>query len=281
MAPGQGLLTFLKAHKDARLDGEKVDTRRLRAWLMDLDASTRSGVRRAWLVGRALNVEKAKIPYGEVDEWVKKRARELGRTTRTLYIFRYIAEALDDNRIEMSLQKSHAEKGVNGVLHAIRRIRKKQSDGESPEIADKVAAWRKRAQRLLKAVPVGDLRAKLLQELLEDVKAMLDNEPERAAPAVGGQTVQEAVEAYIKHLRSSRVGGNELREAFGILNRFAAEMDEERPLADIGLGEVRAFAATVTTGVVRPVALDNEGIPVALQKALDWWRLQGWLSHWS
>ena len=48
----------MEAHRDAQLDVARVDTRRLRGWLEDLDASSREGVRRAWLVGRVLNAER-------------------------------------------------------------------------------------------------------------------------------------------------------------------------------------------------------------------------------
>ena len=84
MAPEQGILAYLTAHRDAHLDMAVVDTRRLRSWLEDLDASSREGVRRAWLVGRVLNAEREGVGHGEVLEWEKARSKALGRTVRTV-----------------------------------------------------------------------------------------------------------------------------------------------------------------------------------------------------
>jgi hypothetical protein len=96
-------------------------------------------------------------------------------------------------------------------------------------------------------------------------------------PVAGDKTVRDAVDAYIKHRRTSRVGRAELRETLRILNRFEAKMGEERLLTDIELREVRAFAVDVGARLARSGTLDDEGMPYALQGALEWWRLQGWL----
>jgi len=165
------ILAYLKAHRDARLVA--VDDRLIRKWLADIDAGSRRGVRRAWLVGRALNAERELLDYGEVEAWEKARAKELGRTARTLASYRYLAENLDDRKIAESLQISDADRGVDALLRAIRRA-KKRGDGPVPMTnTDKALAWKKRARRLLKAVPQGRLRTKLLREHLTAVRELL------------------------------------------------------------------------------------------------------------
>lgn len=70
----EGLPEYLRGHRDAGVDAGRVDTGQLQLWLRDLDASSRAGVRKAWLVGRALNVERDKLEYGEVERWEEKQA---------------------------------------------------------------------------------------------------------------------------------------------------------------------------------------------------------------
>ncbi len=131
---------------------------------------------------RAVNAEKAKLPRGETEEWAKKRARDLGRSVRTIHLYRYLAEGLGDPRIVMSLQKSHADKGLAGVLAAIRKERRKQSGAEPPQAGDKVAAWRVRATRLLEGLPQVRNRAELLREHMMAVREALQRELEGAGP---------------------------------------------------------------------------------------------------
>jgi hypothetical protein len=133
-------------------------------------------------VGRALNAERELLDYGEVEEWEKVRAKELGRTARTLASYRYLAENLDNRKIAMSLRISHADGGLAALLRAIRQARKKERGPTQVTPEEQVAAWRVRAKRLLKAVPKGRIRTKLLREHLAAVRELLgDGLEDRAA----------------------------------------------------------------------------------------------------
>jgi hypothetical protein len=106
-------------------------------------------------------------------EWEKARARALGRTVRTIQSYRYLAENLDDDKIAVSLRISHADRGVDAFLRAIRRVKKAQSGGAPPTNTDQAQAWKKRAHRLLKAVPKGRVGVALLREHLEALRELL------------------------------------------------------------------------------------------------------------
>jgi hypothetical protein len=114
------------------------------------------------------------LEHGEVREWEKAKARVLRRTARTLASYRYLAENLDDDKIAMSLRISHADGGLAALLRAIRKAKKVQDGARQVTPEEKIAAWRRRAHRLLKAVPKGRMRGTLLRELLEDVQGLLD-----------------------------------------------------------------------------------------------------------
>ena len=49
-----------------------------------------------------MNVEREKLEYGEVEEWEKTRARELGRKARTRQAYPYLAESLEDEKVALS-----------------------------------------------------------------------------------------------------------------------------------------------------------------------------------
>jgi len=174
MTEEQGLLSYLQAHRDANLDVRRVDSRRLRSWLADMDDSTRAGVCRAWLVGRVLSAERATLKQGEVEEWEKARARELARSRRTLQLYRFLADSLENEEVSAAVRANEASKGLRGVLGAIRKELKRQSGQAVPTIREKVAAWNSRARRLLRALPDVKGRARLLRAHLEDVTALLD-----------------------------------------------------------------------------------------------------------
>ena len=167
------VLDFLQAQDDAKVNVARVDTRRIRAWLSKMDESSREGVLRAWLVGRVLAAERLRLKRGEVKAWELRKARELGRGKRTLASYRYIAESLSQEKIAESLQVSHVDGGVDGFLRAIRKAKKGVDTPASTTNTDKAAAWKKRAQQLLKAVPKGRVGNTLLRELLQDVREML------------------------------------------------------------------------------------------------------------
>jgi len=173
MAQDIGILDFLVAHRDAQVDVERVDGRMMKAWLAKMDESTREGIRRAWLVGRALNAERAGLRRGDVKRWEEARAKELGRKVRSLQAYRYLAESLADQKIALSMRLSHAGLGLDGLLRAIRKERKRLDGGESVAAVDKVVAWKKRAKRLLEAVPEGRAGVVVLREHLKDVTGLL------------------------------------------------------------------------------------------------------------
>ncbi len=173
MAQDIGILAFLTAHRDAQVDVGKVDGRMMKAWLADMDAKTREGIRRAWLVGRALSAEREGLKRGDVKRWEEARAEELGRKVRTLQAYRYLAESLADQKIAVSLRLSHTGGGLEGLLRAIRKEKKKLDGGESVAAVDKVVAWRRRAKRLLEAVPEGREGVVVLREPLGAVELVL------------------------------------------------------------------------------------------------------------
>ena len=167
------IVSWLNSHDDARLDVERVTTGTLRDWLEDMDASTRAGVRRAWLVGRVLNAERAGLPHGEVEEWEQSRARELHRKVRTIQLYRYVAEALEDPKIATGLRISHADEGLKALVQAIRRQRRKHGDQVPRPAADKAAVWQAQAERLLRNLPSTPDQVDLLQAHMDAVAARL------------------------------------------------------------------------------------------------------------
>ena len=274
MPQEQPILTFLNDHQDALLDVATVDDRKLRNWLADMDASTRAGVRRAWLVGRVLNAEKEKLEQGESERWMKARAKELGRSPRTLHIYRFLAENLDNPEIATALQISHADKGLSALLRAIRAERKKQSGTDRPA-KSKAAIWRTRATRLLQALPKIDERVELLQELLEDVKSLLTAEgidtEECIPPLPTGPTIRQATNRYLAHLRKEQRDPRQLQAATTLLNQFARAMGGDTLLADLSLRKIHSFATTLRHSPTFATRL-----PVHLEAALRWWREMGW-----
>ena len=193
--PNNEILTWLNSHHDARLHAATVDLGTLRHWLQDMDASTRAGVRRAWLVGRVLNAQRELVPHGEVEEWEKERAKELNRKVRTVQLYRYVAEAMDEPKIATALRISQADKGLRSLVQAIQRERRKH-DGPAPSPVDKAAKWKKRADRLLTDVPAAGDQVGLLEAHLEAVQAKL-KELRKST------TVREASGAYVKRLESA------------------------------------------------------------------------------
>jgi len=180
------IISFLESHEDAKLKLDQVDTAKLKDWLADLDSKTRAGVQRAWLIGRVLNAERATLQHGDVEEWEKQKAQDLGRKVRTLQLYRFIAKAVDDPKIATKLRISHADRGLNGLVSAIRREQKKSTgDAENPEQRDKGAIWAARAERLLKALPDVEGRTALLKAHMVAVEKLLGKEGIEAASAKG------------------------------------------------------------------------------------------------
>ena len=160
------LLVFLKDHPDAKVKPEQVKTRRLKRWLRDLDEQSRSGVRQAWLIGRALNVQRAGLKRGEVGRWEKDVAKKLDKEPRTLQLYRQIAEGLDDPKIATALRRTHLDGGLQSVARCIRNVRggrQPEQRPPAPNPKQKDERLRKRMARWLDEVedipdPVSTLR---------------------------------------------------------------------------------------------------------------------------
>ena len=281
----EGLLEYLTGHRDAT-GFVRVDTRQLRAWLSDMDASSRAGVRKAWLVGRSLNAEREKLDHGEVEQWEKARAKELGRKVRTLRSYRYLAESMEDANLALSMPIWLADKGLDAVMRAIRKVRKEQAGDTSTAAGTDVVAWKKRAKRLLKAVPVGRSRVELLRDHLEDVQRLLaeaESTPEAEAEPVEaedleeaegpGPTVEEAGDLYVAHLRDTAVDRTELRASMWVANRLVARLGGQRLVAEVTDHEIARFKDALMHGAAPPVA----GALTILEKLLNWWLGQGWV----
>ena len=269
--PNSEILTWLNSHHDARLHVARVDTSKLRDWLDDMDASTRSGVRRAWMVGRVLNAERDRVPHGEVEEWEKARAKQLNRNVRTLQLYRYVAEAVEDPKIVTALRICHADLGLKGLAQVIRRKRRKL-EPRPPRTVDKSANWEKRAERLLKAVPASGDQVALLQAHLEAVQAKLKE-------LKSGPTVREATGAYVKRLETA--GRDELVPAARWTTELLVRHFSPRfPVHTLTTRHVREFlrvhaGATHRDRRTRRV-LGFPELYSSLATAIDWWKRRGW-----
>ena len=265
------ILTWLNSHHDARLHVARVDSSTLRDWLDDMDSSTRSGVRRAWLVGRVLNAQRHRVPHGEVEEWEKARAKELSRNVRTIQLYRYVAEAMEDPKIVTGLRICDADLGLKALAGVIRRQRRKH-DGPAPRSVDKSAAWEKRAKRLLADVPSTGNQVSLLQAHLEAVQAKLQ-ELQRS------RTVKEASGAYVKRLESAgrleRVPA--ARWTMGLL---AKHLSPQFPLKSLTTRHVREFVKQHANARTRDrrtgSVMGFRELSASLLAAVDWWKGKGW-----
>ena len=282
----EGLLEYLTGHRDAVVAVGRVDTAQLRLWLRDMDSSSRAGVRKAWLVGRVLNAEREKLEHGEVERWEKARAKELERKVRTLRAYRYLAESMEDGNLAVALPIWLADKGLEGVLRAIRKVRKAQAGGTSMAAGNDVVAWKKRAKRLLKTVPVGRRRVEMLRDHLEDVQRLLaeaESAPETETDPVEvegsegtggpGPTVKEAGDRYLAHLRDADVDRAELRASVRVVNGLVARLGGQRLVAEVTTQEIAELKEALMHGAAPPVA----GGPAVLEKLLNWWRERSWV----
>ena len=265
------ILSWLNSHNDARLHVSRVDIGTLRDWLKDMDSNTRAGVRRAWLVGRVLNAQRDRVPHGEVEEWEKAQAKELNRKVRTVQLYRYVAEAMDEPKIATALRISHADMGLRALVSAIRRERRKQ-DGLATKPVDKAAAWEKRADRLLGDLPATGDQVGLLEAHLEAVQAKLQEL--RKSP-----TVREASGAYVKRLesagRTDRVPA--ARWTMGLLARH---LSPQFPINTLTTRHVREFLRANANARTRDrrtgTVMGFRELSASLLAAVSWWKSKGW-----
>ena len=265
------ILSWLNSHQDARLPMARVEAQTLLDWLDDMDASTRSGVRRAWLVGRVLNAQRATVPHGEVEEWEMARAKELKRNVRTIQLYRYVAEAMEDPKIVTGLRIYHADLGLKGLAQAIRRRRNKHG-GPPPRPVDKSAKWEKRAKRLLNDVPATGNQVALLEAHLEATQAKLQELRQST-------TVREASGAYVKRVESA--GRDErvpaARWTLGLLAKY---LSPQFPLDTLTTRHVREFLRAHADARTRDrrtgVSMGYRELAVSLLTAVNWWKRRGW-----
>ena len=265
------ILSWLNSHHDARLHVATVDTGTLLDWLADMDASNRSGVRRAWMVGRVLNAQRKQVTYGEVEEWEEARAKELNRNVRTIQLYRYVAEAMEDPKIVTALRISDADLGLKALAQVIRRKRRKR-ETPSPRPVNKSAGWKKRADRLLSDLPATADQVGLLEDHLEAVEAKLKEL--RKSP-----TVQEASAAYVRRLDTA--GRNErvpaARWTMGLLAKY---LSPQFPMQALTTRQVRDFLKAHSRARIRDrrtgTIMDFRELSVSLLAAVDWWTRKGW-----
>ena len=269
--PNSEMLTWLASHHDARLHVARVQTNTLRDWLSDMDASTRSGVRRAWLVGRVLNAQRNQVSHGDVEEWEKACAKELGRNVRTIQLYRYVAEAMEDPKIVTGLRICHADLGLKALAQVIRRRRKKHG-ATTPRPADKAAAWEKRSKRLLADLPATGDQVGLLEAHLEAVQAKLQKLRK-------SRTVKEASAAYVKRVETAR-RPELVPAARWTMGLLAKHLAPDFPVSTLTTRHVREFLSTHANARTRNrrtrVIMDHRDLAASLLTAVGWWKRQGW-----
>ncbi len=139
-----------------------IKPKQIKGWLATLDENNRQGVRQAWLVGRVLNAQRARVPKGKgnVTKWEKSVAKLLGKEPRTLQLYRQVAEGLDDSKIATALRESHLDDGLNKVVQRIRNVR----DGRAPD-EGKPAVDTDLGQKLIKQAEAIFQRAMTLDDV--------------------------------------------------------------------------------------------------------------------
>jgi hypothetical protein len=279
------ILSWLNSHADARLDTVRVNTRTLNQWLDEMDASTRAGIRRAWLVGRVLNAQRARLPHGEVEKWERGRARELRRKVRTLQLYRYIAEAMDDPEIVTGLRISHADQGLKALAGVIRRLRR-QKDGRTPKPPrNKAAVWQARAERLLTDLPATPDQAALLEAHIAAATAHLKKLRSAAPPARPEPIRPSLRDAARAHLEQLQAQGqqNILQAARWTMGLLVADLSGQFPTQQLTEQHLRTFLDNHANARSRN---SNTGAPLrfrdlhaSLFTAIAWWSTQGWCTY--
>ncbi len=181
------LHAFLNQHPGAILEPAEVTPDDLRAWLAEGDEHNRAGARSAYLVGRALLVQRQTTKHGNVANWAGEQASLLGRSARTIRLYVQVARAVDAESAT-PLPISVLDRPLRDVPSAIRAVREGRDPDARPEPkpkppskpkVGKVEQWRQSAHDLVSSLPRGASRKELLRaHLVEVYHALLAVDPE-------------------------------------------------------------------------------------------------------
>ena len=179
------LKEYLSKHPDFAIPPGKATSQNLKTWLTEVDDHVRGSVRAAYLVGRALLVNREKLNQGEVTAWTDEQASKLGRSPRTVRLYMQVAGAIDED-LAFPVPISVLDRPLCDIPRVIRNIRAgRDPDANEPHSPrpPTLKSWRRSFSCLIdsaNALPESH-RSQALLDLIQAIADTAETLPPKAS----------------------------------------------------------------------------------------------------